>query len=255
MASLNFNKILQQLMMIQKEANSYNLLQFQSIMSGSQYTLLYQLCSKYLISDANVLDWGCGNGHFSFFLKSQDYKVSAYSFDGQPPVSEKMDSLEEYQYLPGDINFPVSIPFESEKFDMVSSIGVLEHVRETGGTEEQSLKEISRVLKPSGFFICYHFPNKYSHIELLSSLFPSKHSHLYKYTKQDIKQLCLNADFEVLDCQRYGFLPRGICNLLPSFISNSSLGVSIYDSVDKLLSMLFNPFCQNYFFIATKKSN
>ncbi|MBQ4132690.1 MAG: methyltransferase domain-containing protein [Desulfovibrionaceae bacterium] len=46
------------------------------------------------------------------------------------------------------------------------SIGVFEHVHETGGDQLASLKEISRVLKPEGFFLCFHLPNKYSWVEL-----------------------------------------------------------------------------------------
>ena len=91
------------------------------------------------------------------------------------------------------------LPFTDESFDAVFSIGVLEHVRETGGDEVDSLKEIKRVLKKDGYFICTHLPNKFSWIEFLTSFMKSKHHHEYKYSKSDIKRIVELSGFNLIE--------------------------------------------------------
>jgi len=45
-----------------------------------------------------------------------------------------------------------------DKFDAVVSVGVLEHVKETGGSEIGSLREIFRILKLNGYLSVTTFP-------------------------------------------------------------------------------------------------
>ncbi|WP_241760378.1 4'-phosphopantetheinyl transferase superfamily protein, partial [Anaplasma marginale] len=75
------------------------------------------------------------------------------------------------------------------------------------GIEIKSLQEISRILKPKGLFICYHFPNKFSLIEKIVSYFPNKYSHPDLYTSQDIQAMCYKqgSRFRI---KKIRFLPR-----------------------------------------------
>jgi len=77
-------------------------------------------------------------------------------------------------------------------------VGVLEHVRETGGSEVGSLREILRILKLDGVFVCYHLPNQFSLIEFIASLLSNKY-HKYRYTRQSIETLCQQSGFELLE--------------------------------------------------------
>ncbi|MDL5046299.1 methyltransferase domain-containing protein [Oscillatoria amoena NRMC-F 0135] len=147
----------------------------------------------------------------------------------------------------------MTLPFESETFDCVSSVGVLEHVRETGGNEVGSMREIHRVLVKGGLFICYHFPNRHSYIEKLNARIPSQHHHTYKYTRQDIEKFCDETGFDLLESRRYGFIPRNSWNRLPRFVRHSRFISKGVNSLDAILGSVFSRFCQNHYFVACKR--
>lgn len=226
-----------------------NAFQFASYISGSQYLKAYGLAQKYIPAQAKVLDWGAGNGHFSYFLLNKGFNVTAFTiYEGEDQLSGHLKIK-----FPNNYNRVVSpestaLPFEDNSFDAVVSIGVLEHVRESGGNELGSLNEIKRVLKPNGVFICYHFPNKFSWIEAVNKHRKSKHHHIYKFTKKDIKDIARSAGMKLLEVKRYGVLPRLSLRSFPNNIGTTKL----YNIADNVLSAVFNIFSQNNYFVAKK---
>jgi SAM-dependent methyltransferase len=248
----DYRGIIKELIQLQAENPAYSLLQFQSLVSAFQYARLYNLFLEFVPEGSQVLDWGAGNGHFSYFLLRSGYRVSAYSLEDHllPELLKKQ--YPGFEYVSGKENEPVKLPFPDKSFEAVTSVGVLEHVREIGGEEKASLQEIKRVLKPGGVFICYHFPNRYSYIEAVSKLFPSKHHHQFKYDKTDIAQLCSPSGFEILKLKRYGFLPRNMWGRFPEAVRNSEIISQSWNRLDYFLSGPFNPFCQNHLFVARK---
>lgn len=246
-----FVSILKELINLQENDARYSLFQFQSLASASQYLDLYDILTKYVPANSKLLDWGCGNSHFSYASCSLGYQTTGFAFDSyllQNSLKEKLN----YQFIQGNIQEPIDLPFSDESFDAVTSIGVLEHVRETGGNEIYSLKEISRVLKNNGCFICYHLPNQFSWIEYLALLFPSKHHHSYRYTRPQIRSIFNESGFEIIKIYRYGFLPRNILSKLPKRLKNNMLFTKTYNVCDKFLSILLSLFCQNYAIVARK---
>lgn len=245
------NQIISELMKIQAENNNCELLQFRSLITAQQYIYLYQILAKYVNTGKIVLDWGSGNGHFSYFLLKSGYKTSGFSF--QDFYLRQYFNGFDYEFKQGNEIKPSVIPYPDNKFDAVVSVGVLEHVRETGGNEISSLQEIYRILKPGGYFICYHFPNQFSWIEAIASLFPAKHHHTYRYTTKLIKIFCQQTNFEFLEIKRYGILPRNIWGNLPIFLRNSPLIAKFFNLSDEILKYPFSWICQNYYFVARKK--
>ncbi len=148
-------------------------------------------------------------------------------------------------YSAGSESEPVKLPYADATFDAVFSIGVLEHVREFGGNELESLREIGRVLRPDGLFFCFHFPNRLSWIEALTTVFRSRHHHAYRYTKKDVLRLADAAGFRVLGMHRYNALPRNVFASL-GWGRQSGWLARCVDVFDSALSWAFNPFCQNY---------
>jgi ubiquinone/menaquinone biosynthesis C-methylase UbiE len=162
---------------------------------------------------------------------------------------------EQYAFKLPDGNDPILLPFDDNEFDVVFSIGVLEHVRETGGDDILNLKETNRVLKPSGSFICCHLPNKYSLVEFAARHLNARFFHRFLYTNAGIKKICPAAGFIPLYIRRYGFLPRNSWGKLPKKIRNNKTLATIYNWIDYTLSFVLSGFCQNYFVVAKKDTN
>ena len=125
--------------------------QFGNLIKGLQYRVPHNAALSFLGPGQEVLDWSCGNGHFSLFLTMHQVNTTGFSFGQGCPAALRHNEL--FHYVAGDTAEPVHIPFDDNKFDLVFSIGVLEHVHETGGDQAASLAEIHRILKPGGHFL------------------------------------------------------------------------------------------------------
>ncbi len=109
---------------------------FQSLVSAHQYRGLYDMFRRYVPVGAKVLDWGVGNAHFSYFLVQSGYRAAGFSLE--PCTLPAWLPQDGYRLVQGSFDDPVHLPFPDQSFDVVASIGVLEHVRETGGTSSRA---------------------------------------------------------------------------------------------------------------------
>jgi SAM-dependent methyltransferase len=229
-------------------------------LSLTQYETLFQAVNDYLINkEATILDWGCGNGWFSYYLISlgcRNVTSYGYGWDDINPAREAIPLLHVVNGAEQNLKNPSHLPFPNGTYDFVFSIGVLEHVHETDGDQIASLMEINRVLKQNGIFYCYHFPNKYTWIEFLKRIvIPAKrraYLHTKKFTKSDIREMAIKSGFELLNVKRYNFLPY---NLFRENKLDNKWVSSIYNFVDRAICLTpLNIFCQCYFFVARKKN-
>lgn len=224
-------------------------MQFSCLATAYQYEPVYELVSRYDLGD-EVLDWGCGNGHFSRYLTTRGIRTVGFSFDDAPPglAGEPL-----FSHVKGVTSEPVALPFESGRFSTVFSIGVLEHVWETGGNDLASMREIHRVLRPSGRFICVHLPNADGWIEPTArKLGLIEHFHEMKYDEARIADLCKRSGFALLETGKYNFLPRNQLYKLPTLLSDTSAGVALINAVDRALGAIAPRYLQNFFFVAQK---
>jgi len=226
------------------------LLQFRSRIGANQYRRLYRLVRAFTREGALVLDWGSGNGHFTYFL--QRAGRAAHGFSLLPGTFRAWIPDPEYPFIQGGESEPVQLPYADAMFDAVVSVGVLEHVRETGGDESRSLREIVRVLKPGGVFICYHFPNQHSWIDRVARRFPDMHRHEFRYTARDIRGLVAGAGLRLEAVGRYGGLPRNSAGALPDRLARSRIAAAVWDAGDAALGSVLSRWCQNYYFVARK---
>jgi SAM-dependent methyltransferase len=246
---LHDERILRELM-DRAERGGLRLPQFGSLAGARQYRRLYGMVRAHVAAGARVLDWGTGFGHFSYFLTRAGYLATGYAIEGVSTAAWLDEPYE--RFVGGSPADPVRLPFADAEFDAVASIGVLEHVRETGGEESASLAEIARVLRPGGVFLCYHFPNRTSWIDFASSRIPGKHHHAHRYVRADIGRLARGAGLELLEVARYGFLPRNVLDRLPAGLRRARWTADLWDALDAALGAALAPLCQNFAFVARR---
>lgn len=221
---------------------------FSTITTGAQYRLLHRLCRKWISGGGSVLDWGAGTGHASIYLSRAGFNATGYSLDG----FSFQDLLGEapYRFVAGDASEPTRLPFDDGTFDAVLSVGVLEHVRETGGEELASLREIRRVLLPGGVMICVHLPNAASWIDAFARVTGRK-SHAYRYTSAQVRHMFGVTGFHIEETGRYGALPRNqITRVMPRRLCDSAAFSNFYDAADCLGAALLPWFAQNHYVVA-----
>lgn len=234
--------------------------QFGSLTALCQYERLFEYIEG--ISEKNlwILDWGCGNGWFSYYLLHKGFvNVTSYGY-GWDSIEATYKLFPSLHYVDGEkyeLKNPSELPFDKASFDLVFSIGVLEHVHETGGDQLMSMIEINRVLVDEGRFFCYHLPNRLTWIEFLKALLVSDKSkhflHTRKFGRRDIQGLASDSGFRVNQIRRYNFLPY---NIYRRWSSDSSLLATIYKSVDNTVLMTpLGHLAQCYMFEAIKREN
>jgi SAM-dependent methyltransferase len=226
--------------------------QFDNLATHSQYRVPYRLTARYLSRGDVVLDWGCGNGHFSMLLELLGARVTGYSFEPSPATMATSGSFTHVRGADAD---PRSIPFPSATFDCVCSVGVLEHVWETGGDEPSSLREIARILKPDGTFLTFHLPNRFGWVEPVFRVVRKNwHFHQRRYDAARIRVLWEAAGLDVIDIGTYNFLPRNHIRFLPAFLRRSVLFARVYDRLDAAFSLVLAPLCTNFYVVGRKRA-
>lgn len=228
-----------------------------SKVAAHQYRIVFDLLNRYAPpgEPLHVLDWGSGSCAFSYALLEQGHQVDATDF-AVPPKEEFLTSRAAGRFTFTRCADAVALPFPDGNFDLVLSIGCLEHVRETGGSDTGSLAEIARVLKVGGTFICAHLPNRYSYIEGYVRFFdrPGRFYHRFRYTPREIREKAGAAGLEVTDLTAYGALPRNPLSRLPARVRDAPVFIRSYDAADDLLAALAGGICQNFAWAGVKRA-
>ncbi len=206
----------------------FELKQYSSLTQADQYKYLFNILLDMKDNCDTSLDWGGGQGHMSAMLSYLGYQNTLLSIIDYSDKWKELGKINFFDWKHFDESV-VDIPFENESFSLAVSCGVLEHVKETGGSDVKSLKEINRILKKNGSFVIYHLPNKYSWIEFLAGFF-KKDAHEFKYSFKSFVNILQesNTNFKIKKHFRYGILPRRSAKK----IKNQYLR-KLYDSLDK----------------------
>lgn len=121
----------------------------------------YRFLKKILI-DRNYkkgLEIGCGRGTMSLYLRKYE-GLDATLLDLEPSAIELAKENFKSRGVEGEFVVASSdaMPFPDNSFDMVYSIGLLEHLKNYGKT----LEECYRILKPGGAIVHLNIPAKWS---------------------------------------------------------------------------------------------
>lgn len=157
-------------------------------------------------SRLSILDWGCGKGFCSYLLGKQSFRVTSCdvarsaddsAFGQETPIikAERLDVI--------GLDDEVRLPFEDASFDIVLSMGVLEHVKD----DFRSLEEIRRILKPRGLLFCFFLPYRLSWTQYVSRRGGNNY-HDRLYTKNGTRALLRRAGFNVEDMWHRQLLPK-----------------------------------------------
>jgi len=226
------------------------LLQFARRVAAEQYRGLYEAVRGHVPPGSHVLDWGPGNGHFSYFLLRAGYRVTAFGLD--PPGAADWLFERGWEFSQGRADEPTRLPFGDGHFDAVSSIGVLEHVHQRGGRDVDSLAELVRVLRPGGIFVCCHLPNQGSWIEAIARRIGSAHHHDVRYRPAEVDALLRDAGLTPIVQRRYGFLPRNFWARIPRAIGDSRGVATLWNALDGGLERLMPFWTQNHLVVARR---
>lgn len=205
----------------------------------------------YNIKDKNatIIDWGGGWGQITKMLEFNGF-TNVKSYD-QYVCHPKHDILKKRINMKAIFGTdPKKLAIDSNFVDVFISSGVLEHVREDGiGTEENSLKEIYRVMKPGGIFFIWNLPRILSLPDFKSRML-GRWYHKYRFTRKKIVTLLENQNFEILYLDKHKFLPDVIYNLLMKVFN-----LPVACKIDEVVSHIFpmSLFARDFIIIARKK--
>ena len=157
--------------------------------------------------DLVILDWGCGKGHVSKLIRdlspSQLHSCDLLSERDDSCFGQKVPIIQRFDIQVKPLEHEWLLPYESETFDVLLSVGVLEHV----ANERGSLTEIKRVLKPGGLFFCFFLPTRLSWTQQVCRwLGDNYHDRLY--TESKVEELLRSSGLELLDIWYRQLFPK-----------------------------------------------
>ena len=157
--------------------------------------------------ELSVLDWGCGKGHVSKLVR----ELGPGSLHSCDILSERDDSafgqptpiLERFQIEVKPLEHEYILPYEDAAFDVVLSVGVLEHVP----NDRASLGEIYRVLRPGGLFFCFFLPTVLSWTQAISRRRGNDY-HDRLYSEASVDEMLRTSGLTKLDFWYRQLLPK-----------------------------------------------
>ena len=152
-----------------------------------------------------ILDLGCGAGQVTSIIRNCRSELRVYGIDfSQAAIEQATMRKDDSNYLVGDVQ---DLPFARNSFDIVVGFDILEHVLNF----EQTIKEVSRVLKNDGI-LHLHIPiegNPYTldwflwKVRILHYLKYKHFGHVQRFRPAEVCCL-LEQDFNIMSVQYTG---------------------------------------------------
>jgi SAM-dependent methyltransferase len=187
---------------------------------------LSEQCLECPFGDLVVLDWGCGKGHVSKLLRD----LAPKHVESCDVVTNKDDSafgqetplITEFNIKVKPLEHEYILPYADMSFDVVLSVGVLEHVP----NDRASLIEIKRVLKPGGLFFCFFLPTELAWTQKIAHM-RGNFYHDRFYNERLVKEMLSSTGLELLDLWYRQIFPKNSVHY-PFF--------RIFERIDQLIT-------------------
>jgi ubiquinone/menaquinone biosynthesis C-methylase UbiE len=161
---------------------------------------------RYIPTGGSVLDVGCGNGYFTYYLEQLgptvglDYSAAML---GQNPASNRVQGS------------ALTLPFSDASFDVVLCSNLLHHLAHP----VQAVVEMRRVSKRH---VVLSEPNRNNPLMLALGLLKAEERESLRFTPAYLRFLAREAELAVIDCQCLGLvtpnrMPRAVADLLARF--------------------------------------
>ncbi|MEE9167065.1 MAG: methyltransferase domain-containing protein [Candidatus Neomarinimicrobiota bacterium] len=180
-----------------------------------------------------VLDIGCGPGHhllaicngmakgvgidFSPAMIEAANRRLAASFP-RPNVTFQLDNSEELRTVP------------DQSVNVALCVGALEHMVD----QSKVLKNVHRVLKPGGRFLCLTPNSDYVWYSRIAPALGKETRHLSTdrfLTREELLLFLLNAGFERVSIACWTFIPKGDMHLL------TGMGLQVADAIGRIFNL------------------
>ncbi|MFY8021139.1 MAG: methyltransferase domain-containing protein [Bacteroidia bacterium] len=108
----------------------------------------YEIASEY-VKDKVTADIGCADGYGTQFLADYSKETTGvdYSIETVKIANEKHKEKKNLRFISSSVP---PLPFEDNSLDVVTAFQFIEHIENRSGF----IKEVYRVLKPGGTFLC-----------------------------------------------------------------------------------------------------
>jgi SAM-dependent methyltransferase len=200
---------------------------------------------KHPFSALSVLDWGCGKGHVSKLLRDLGpgslKSCDLASSEEDSAFGQETPIIKEFNIPVTPLDHEYKLPYPDATFDVVLSVGVLEHV----ANDQASLAEIGRVLRPGGIFFCFNLPTTLSWTQKLSHMRGNLY-HDRLYNGRLIRKMLSSAEFDLLDLWYRQILPKNSVHY-PNF--------RLFERIDQFVTF-YSPlriFATSIEFVASKQ--
>jgi ubiquinone/menaquinone biosynthesis C-methylase UbiE len=193
-----------------------------------------------------ILDIGCGSGGYLHVKQDEGTKYVGIDIsEGMLMSAEKqanqIDRNQQTSFLVGDA---VSLPFDSDTFEAVLAIGLIEYYSDP----EPLLQEVARVLEPEGVLILQsaapwpYFNKIWNVLRPIKNRYTGDQIRHYQRTKQETDKIVNNIGFKLTDWAfaDFHFLP------LPFNLLLFPIHVKISEAVSNLNNRRFGYFAVNY---------
>lgn len=215
------------------------------------YKLILNTLEKYIKSNENILDIGCGAGTLALYCASKGSNVLGIDISPKA-IKEAQQSAKNMSMnnLKFEVRkFPEEYP--NKKFDMIICTEVIEHLED----DERALKIIYKLLKPNGIAII-STPSKNAPLYRLglANKFDNRVGHLRRYNLEDLIKISKKSGFKVVTNYKQEGIVRNSLFILPYLGETIRLIkfqlVDIVTYIDNLSLKLFG---ESQLFIVLKK--